>query len=550
MKNTSSQIALLIICFLLFFKTSNAQFTNLIAKNEKAVFQILSYDEHGVCHASGTGFFIDSIGTGISALHVLKNAKLVVIKRIDGKVFPIRKITGVCEECDMIEFSVDQKSPYKYFINPTNFLPKKGAQLFIIGDPEGYHHTVTTGILSAVRDDDGVKTIQTTASISQGSSGSPLMNMSGQVIGVVSYSDSRGEDLNFAYSIDCKKKMERDNLLDISKYYKKDIRFINRYFPEEPFLILHSIEFTDSSTVLNLSYANMSISFGDGAFIYSVVGDTTRSMYLKDKITGTKYFMTSSTIGESPEKATTLDLGETVFFKMNFPRLNNVTELEIGEGMSGGNWSFNNIQIPNKQQFTVESIEKFSKEKHEELFSHLHNEYYEEAIKEIKKITKKGKNDFRARVAAAVIDYSLNNIDSAIANLKLALKLNPNNEDVHADLYKLYFDQDKPELALQEINRAIELNDDYIEYYSMRAQVLYNMNKWEDALKDINKYLSSERKPDSEIYYYSGMCKIKLNDDTACSDFEKAKLLSESKKELDKILVEIERFCKKDENKK
>ena len=140
-------------------------------------------------------------------------------------------------------------------------------------------------------------------------------------------------------------------------------------------------------------------------------------MYLKDKITGTKYFMTSSTIGESPEKATTLDLGETVFFKMYFPRLNNVTDIEIGEGMNGGNWSFNNIQIPNKQQFTVEAIEKFSIEKHEELFSHLHNEYYEEALKELKKITKKGKIDFRARVAAAVIDYSLNNIDSAIANL-------------------------------------------------------------------------------------------------------------------------------------
>lgn len=96
-------------------------------------------------------------------------------------------------------------------------------------------------------------------------------------------------------------------------------------------------------------------------------------MYLKDKITGTKYFMTSSTIGESPEKATSLDLGETVFFKMYFPRLNNVTDIEIGEGMNGGNWPFNNIQIPNKQQFTVEAIEKFSIEKHEELFSHLHN---------------------------------------------------------------------------------------------------------------------------------------------------------------------------------
>ena len=107
-----------------------------------------------------------------------------------------------------------------------------------------------------------------------------------------------------------------------------------------------------------------------------MVGDTKRSMYLKDKINGTKYFMTSSTIGESPEKATTLDLGETVFFKMYFPRLNNVTDIEIGEGMNGGNWSFNNIQIPNKQQFTVEAIEKFSIEKHEELFSHLHNEYY------------------------------------------------------------------------------------------------------------------------------------------------------------------------------
>lgn len=120
---------------------------------------------------------------------------------------------------------------------------------------------------------------------------------------------------------------------------------------------------------------------------------------------------------------------------------------------------------------------------------------------------------------------------------------------MHADLYKLYFDQDKSELALDEINRAIELNGDYIEYYSMRAQVLYNMYKWEDALKDINKYLCSERKPDSEIYYYSGMCKIKLKDDTACSDLEKAKSISESKEELEKIKIEIDKYCNSADNK-
>ena len=66
MTNTIS----LLLTLLLFSTSSQAQFSKLVASKEKAIFQIQTFTEYGLHEASGTGFFIDKDGMGISALHV------------------------------------------------------------------------------------------------------------------------------------------------------------------------------------------------------------------------------------------------------------------------------------------------------------------------------------------------------------------------------------------------------------------------------------------------------------------------------------------------
>src|SRR5207248_11758035 len=74
-----------------------------------------------------------------------------------------------------------------------------GESFVVIGNPYGLEGSVSNGIVSAVRQISGYgKIIQITASISPGSSGSPVVNMLGQVIGVATLQAAEGQNLNFA----------------------------------------------------------------------------------------------------------------------------------------------------------------------------------------------------------------------------------------------------------------------------------------------------------------------------------------------------------------
>ena len=73
--------------------------------------------------------------------------------------------------------------------------------VYVVGNPKGYGGTFSVGVVSAIRLNDPVikdKAFQMTAPISHGSSGSPLLNTSGAVVGIVSGADTAGQDLNFA----------------------------------------------------------------------------------------------------------------------------------------------------------------------------------------------------------------------------------------------------------------------------------------------------------------------------------------------------------------
>lgn len=80
-------------------------------------------------------------------------------------------------------------------------LPEIGEKIYAVGNPKGLNGTFSEGIISGVRDIQANNILQITAPISPGSSGGPVLNSSGQVVGIAFSSYSSGQNLNFAIPV-------------------------------------------------------------------------------------------------------------------------------------------------------------------------------------------------------------------------------------------------------------------------------------------------------------------------------------------------------------
>jgi hypothetical protein len=176
--------------------------SSAINKSLPAVFLIRTYDVNDNEIAQGTGFFIDSLGKGVTNYHVLAGASKAQITMSDGREYPIERLWAMDELHDVIGFAIRNTSKQKFkFLKLNSKSPQLGEEVFTIGNPSGLSFTTSNGIVSSVREDEKDGTIiQTTTPISPGSSGSPLLNLKGQVIGIISFSYVNGQNLNFAFS--------------------------------------------------------------------------------------------------------------------------------------------------------------------------------------------------------------------------------------------------------------------------------------------------------------------------------------------------------------
>jgi len=174
----------------------------------------------------GSGFFISQDGDIITNYHVLQGAGSAEVKTLDGKTYPITHIVAVDEQSDIIRLSVDIPSQYVQPLPLSTTIPEVGERIIVYGSPMGLEKTVSDGIISAIREVPGYgKLIQITAPISPGSSGSPVLNMKGEVIGIATFQMVEGQNLNFAIP------NERIVRLNLTEEKKKSIT--EEFFEQE-----------------------------------------------------------------------------------------------------------------------------------------------------------------------------------------------------------------------------------------------------------------------------------------------------------------------------
>jgi tetratricopeptide (TPR) repeat protein len=173
---------------------------SLVKRVKPSVVAIATYDSSGEALMTGSGFFL-SPGQVVTNLHVVRGAARAEIKTLDGKgkVFPVNGAVAVDEEGDLALLSVDMPLERGRRSELASELPDEGESIFVIGNPLKLEGSVSDGIVSAVREvPNSYRIIQITAPISHGNSGSPVFNLRGQVLGVVTVKVTNGQNINLA----------------------------------------------------------------------------------------------------------------------------------------------------------------------------------------------------------------------------------------------------------------------------------------------------------------------------------------------------------------
>src|SRR5262249_26880931 len=151
----------------------------------------------------GTGFFI-SPDTILTNVHVVGNASTVTIRRAGGGTQTAR-VDARSPELDIAVVHIADANPDQ----PTLAMgsatrARAGQEVIALGSPLGLQNTVTRGIVSAVREVGGLTLVQTDAAINPGNSGGPLLDRTGQVIGITSLGmrSAVAQGLSFAIAIE------------------------------------------------------------------------------------------------------------------------------------------------------------------------------------------------------------------------------------------------------------------------------------------------------------------------------------------------------------
>ncbi len=191
-------------------RTNEQQAEQMIVRVQRSVVDVVATIPEG--EARGSGFLVAGGKYVVTNYHVIENAATVRVQLHDGRTAPITEYAPVRNR-DLAILLLHCSNPPPGLTLRSD-LPKAGETVYALGSPLGLHGTVTDGIVSSVRTAAEISSatsgplefapesrwVQTSAPISQGNSGGPLVDAAGRVVGVNTWHYRSGQNLNFALS--------------------------------------------------------------------------------------------------------------------------------------------------------------------------------------------------------------------------------------------------------------------------------------------------------------------------------------------------------------
>lgn len=156
----------------------------------------------------GTGFFFEESGYILTNQHVVSDSDLINVT-VQGYDEPFEaELLGNSYDLDLAVLKITGDQPFPTLPLGSSEDISIGDWVVAIGNPYGFDHTVTVGVISAkerpieITDTDGTRSyehlLQTDASINPGNSGGPLLNVNGEVIGINTAVSSQAQGIGFA----------------------------------------------------------------------------------------------------------------------------------------------------------------------------------------------------------------------------------------------------------------------------------------------------------------------------------------------------------------
>lgn len=176
-----------------------AQTANDVAKRaSRSVVLLMMEDKHSQPVSMGSGFLIGD-GLVVTNLHVVRGSAGGTVRLVgQNSIQRIIAIVDVDELADLVLLKISQTTRPAPELQLSNVTPQVGDLVYVIGNPRGLEGTFSDGIVSGIRHNEEDTILQITAPISPGSSGGPVLNVSGDVVGVAVGFYNDGQNLNFA----------------------------------------------------------------------------------------------------------------------------------------------------------------------------------------------------------------------------------------------------------------------------------------------------------------------------------------------------------------
>lgn len=165
----------------------------------RSVVSIITLDAMGQRQASGSGFFIEG-GMVLTSYHVIKNAQRILLSHISGDQTQVTATLTLKDETRDLAI-IKPRGLVGTPLKAANVKHRVGDKVYVIGNPEGLAGTFSEGIISAFRALDGTSYVQITAPISHGSSGGPVLDESGRVVGIATAFIKDAQNLNLAVEL-------------------------------------------------------------------------------------------------------------------------------------------------------------------------------------------------------------------------------------------------------------------------------------------------------------------------------------------------------------